>query len=211
MTDFDYEVKEKKALARSAKYKVNGSRSKKCTLATDHMTPSQIKKMNGETVAYNFNKPMDWDTFKKVHPDLGKEYILNLVDLYGVNFKSLSEMFGVSRDRVFKFLSVPPYNFKFGPGSKMSAQKRAAWEAFLGGEKKSEASPVETAPEEKTEAIGIPETAAATTMTMDDFTFRFSGKITADAVANALRVVLGDGLNGTIVIKGLFGGCDNGE
>lgn len=38
MTDFDYDVKQRRELARAAKYRKRGSKSKKCTLPSDYLT-----------------------------------------------------------------------------------------------------------------------------------------------------------------------------
>ena len=203
MTDFDFEVKEKKALARSAKYKVNGSRSKKCTLSTDFMSPSQIKKMNGEMISYNFNKPMSLDEFNRLPADLGKEYILQLVEKFGGNYSSLAEMFGCSRGVAFTLLSEAPYNFKFGCGDRMNREQKAKWAEFLSCEDKSkDIHPEEAAPDEiETEdCVEQEESVANPDMRMEEFTLRFSGTITAESLANALRAVLGDGLNGDIAV-----------
>lgn len=211
MTDFDYEVKEKKALARSAKYKVNGARSKKCTLATDYMSPSQIKKMNGEMISYNFNKPMNLAEFKRLPSDLGKEYILQLVERFGGNCSSLSEMFGCSNRTVYNLLSVEPYNIKFGRGDRMTNEQKSRWAEFLSGEKEEKDIPTEESEPDEFETGAVytkktvvsEETQETPAMKMEEFTLRFSGTITAEAIANALRAVIGDGMNGTIVINGL--------
>lgn len=200
MTDFDYEVKEKKALARSAKYKVNGSRSKKCTLSTDFMSPSQIRKMNGEMISYNFNKPMNLAEFKRLPSDLGKEYILQLVERFGGNYRSLSQMFGCSRDTVDKLLSVDPYNIKFGRGDRMTNEQKSRWAEFLSGEKEENDIPTEESEPDEFETVVSEETQETPAMKMEEFTLRFSGRITADAVANALRAVLGDGIDGMIAV-----------
>lgn len=45
MNDFDYENLQKKRLARNA-YAKKGSRSKKCTLPDDYLTPAQRAKLS---------------------------------------------------------------------------------------------------------------------------------------------------------------------
>lgn len=70
MTDFDYDVLQKKRLAASARHRVCGSKSKKCTLPSDHLTPAQIKARSGPCMKYQLNQPMDYDTFKSMPADL---------------------------------------------------------------------------------------------------------------------------------------------
>lgn len=200
MTDFEFEVKEKKNLARSARHKVNGARSKKCTLATDYMSPSQIKKMNGETISYNFNKPMGLEEFKRLPADLGKEYILQLVEKFGGNYSSLAEMFGCSRGVAFNLLSEAPYNFKFGCGDRMNREQKAKWAEFLSGEEEKDISPSEDEPDEIKSDEVAEEAPNQPVMKMEEFTLRFSGTITAESLVNSLRAVLGDGLNGEIAV-----------
>lgn len=221
MTDFDYEVKEKKNLARSAKYKVNGSKSRKCNLATDYMTPAQIKKMNGETVSYNLNRPMTLKEFKRVPPEAGKEYIMRLVDLYGVNFTSLAKMFGCCRKVCYNLLSAEPYNISFSCGSSMSQKKREMWGDFLksdmpDGEAQTKEEPAQ--PEEPaelsshaSEKVDVERDVASenetkpAAMKMDRFSLHFSGHLSVDAIANSLRLILGDGMDGSITVEGYFG------
>lgn len=58
MNDFEKEVREKKSIASGARHRVNGSKSKRCTLPSDYLTPAQRKKLNGEVYTVNLNKPI---------------------------------------------------------------------------------------------------------------------------------------------------------
>lgn len=222
MTDFDYEVMEKRSVARSAKYKINGCKSRKCTLATDYMTPSQIKKMNGETVSYNINRPMTLQEFKKIPPEAGREYIVRLAHLYACNYTSLANMFGCGRSTCQRLLSSDPYNIVFTVGHSMSGQKKALWETFLNSAQTEVApTPCEKAAEEiaeperepASEPAEVPakevvaETGAPAHMKMDKFSLSFSGFLSAAAIANSLRLVLGEGMEGTLVIEGHLSGA----
>lgn len=53
--------------------------------------------MSGECVTYNLNKPMDWDTFKRMPEDLQKEYIRSLRARFGVNNRGIADMLGTGR------------------------------------------------------------------------------------------------------------------
>lgn len=216
MTDFDFEVKEKRSVARSAKHKVSGAKSRKCTLATDYMTPSQIRKMNGETISYNINKPMTLEEFQKVPPALGKEYVLRLVYLYGVKYSNLAEMFGCGRKKCSEVLSAPPYEIQFGRGCTMSKSQRHLWNLFIN--KDSGLEPVDlpvadsTADACESVTFSVNEVKpqpGPSAMKMEEFSLSFSGRLTAEAVANSLRLILGDGMDGTLTIKGFFGGVQN--
>lgn len=223
MTDFEFEVKEKKQLARSARYKVNGSKSRKCTLATDYMTPSQIRKMNGEMVTYNINKPMTLEEFKRLPPDIGKEFIIRLVDLYGCNYSSLSEMFGCSRNTCAKLLAYSPYEIRFDRGCAMSRAKRERWYEFIGRAENGQCREV-FEPEIPKEEEPVPDVSTTMTqtetemksdkpsqMSMTEFSLNFSGRLSVEAIANSLRLILGDGMDGSLSIKCYLGGDSNGQ
>lgn len=64
MSDFEYDCWQRKRLAQQAKYRKCGSKSKKCSMSTDHMTQKQWKERNGKVVTVNLNQPITWDEFK---------------------------------------------------------------------------------------------------------------------------------------------------
>lgn len=102
MNDFDYDVLQKKRIARNAKYQKKGSRSKKCTLPDDYLTPAQRKALNGPTKTYKLGGPMDWSTFRSMPDDLQREYMKKLIDRFRVSDELLGWMFGVQRAAVCK-------------------------------------------------------------------------------------------------------------
>lgn len=62
---FVSDCREKKQVARSASHMKRGSRSRACSLPSDALTPSQLKKMNGECVTYSLDKVYSYKDFKK--------------------------------------------------------------------------------------------------------------------------------------------------
>ena len=83
MTDFDYDVMQKKRLARNqfhnAKYKHGG-----CHLPHEDLTPAQMKRRNGPMVTYRMNQPMSWNDFKSMPHDLQQQYLDGLHARFGV-------------------------------------------------------------------------------------------------------------------------------
>ena len=83
MTDFDYDVMQKKRLARNqfhnAKYKHGG-----CHLPHEDLTPAQMKRRNGPMVTYSMNQPMSWNDFKSMPHDLQQQYLDGLHARFGV-------------------------------------------------------------------------------------------------------------------------------
>ncbi len=131
MTDFDYDIKCKKELARSARYKKNGCKSKKCTLPSDYLTTKEKKAMNGEIKTYNMNKPWGYEFFKRQPLDIQGEYINRLVDKYHVSVSKIGkDMFGVSSSVLKNYLNkkgIATKNIK-------TCKNEEAWDAFLYGD-----------------------------------------------------------------------------
>ena len=83
MTDFEYDVMQKKRLARNqfhnAKYKHGG-----CHLPHEDLTPAQMKRRNGPIMTYSMNQPMSWNDFKSMPHDLQQQYLDGLHARFGV-------------------------------------------------------------------------------------------------------------------------------
>lgn len=90
MTDFDFEVKEKKSVANSAKNRVGHRR--KCTMPSDYLSESEKRKLNGNIDTVNMNEPMNWRQFKNLPITLQQEYIENLVSRFHVGVKTVSQV-----------------------------------------------------------------------------------------------------------------------
>lgn len=132
MNDFDYDCYLKKVTARSAPKRKCGAKSKRCTLPSDSLTPSQIKKLHGEVVTYQMKQPISWVDFKKMPPALQTEYIGGLVKDYNVTAKLCAEMFGVHPMTFRRVLQENCPSVRFRKGKKMSKASAEAWNGFLG-------------------------------------------------------------------------------
>jgi hypothetical protein len=166
MNDFDYDVMQKKRIAHSAFHKKRGSKSTKCCLPSDHLSPAEWKRRNGPVSTYKLDAPMKWDEFRTMPEDLQRKYMTNLFALYGATAEMIADMFGVSAVTVSKFRRLNG----IGPGkgstgklsAKAKAERAAKWAAFcngvVGGGAATETpvdeapieEPVETAPAEET-------------------------------------------------------------
>lgn len=196
MTEFDYDVLQRKKLAQQAKYRKNGSRSRKCTLRQDHMTNAQLKRMNGEVVRFHMNKPIrSWAEFRGLSKESAREYINRLAIEYSASIGDLSRMFGVTYNTVKKYVTaigaVPS-------AGRMPAEIVPVWEAFL--EDKPETPPEEPAIVEP-ENEPIEEEATLPSMSMREFTFEFSGDINFTGVVNSLKYILGDAPSGVLRVE----------
>lgn len=78
MNDFDFDVMQKKSLVASARKRVNGSKSKKCTLPYEYLTPAQRRELNGKVETMNVNMSITWAELNALPPHMAKEYIETL-------------------------------------------------------------------------------------------------------------------------------------
>lgn len=131
MNDFDYDILQKKLIARSAAHRKRGSKSKKCNFLSDQYTYKQWKNMNGEVMSYQLNRPVSWRGFKALPKDIQKEYLQNLISKYNVNATVLSAMFGVMPLTVRRHISINDLGISFHVGRSMSQNQKNVWEEFL--------------------------------------------------------------------------------
>lgn len=162
MNDFDYDILERKRVARNAKYKRNGSKSRKCTLPQDSMSAAQLRRMNGKMETYNLSKPMSWTMFRAMPDDLKREYITRLRERFNASLAKISEMMGICRPNVSR--EVIRLGIDDGIKRLMSAVEILAWDEWCRstGEPASE-EPVQEPEGEAEEKSVEPKTNAAST------------------------------------------------
>lgn len=135
MNDFDYEVKQRKALARNAIHRKSGSKSKKCSLPSDHMTKAEWKRRNGKVESYSLNKPMTYAEWKSLPDDLEREYYDTLREKYNVNKSAFQSMLGCARTTMLHELDRLGYEKEgfgtAGKQAKMSGKEMEEWGKFL--------------------------------------------------------------------------------
>lgn len=152
MHDFDFDVMQKKRIAQSARHRVCGSKSKRCTLPSDRLTPAQWKKKNGSVVTMNLNVPLSWSEFKSLPTDLQKEYLLRCITQFGCKMSNFSELFGVHHVTIKKKLLDLGIDMNFfKPGEKMSKDQRESFEVWLNRE--SDTAPVSEVEETENKPI----------------------------------------------------------
>ena len=135
MNDFDYDALQKKRIAAGARHMKRGSRSKRCSLPSDNLTPAQLKRRNGPVSTYKLDAPMRWDDFKAMPVDLQKQYLTNLVEAYGATNEMLGDMFYVHPTHVGavkKALGVVSHNPHRLIGEKKAIRDQM-WAAFCNG------------------------------------------------------------------------------
>lgn len=191
MTEFDYDCYRKKNVAHSAARRKGGSKSKKCSLPSDHMTQKQWKERCGQVMSYNIGRPMAWAEFSQLPKDLKEEYMNNLIEKYNANARTMAEVFGVSVATVFRVVKTDGLNVTFLKGKHPTGEKYEAFRKFMDGESGSDEEVafdnIEVI-EEYSEAVDPVGEVQKTKL--DSFTMNFSGEINVDMLANSLRYIL---------------------
>lgn len=133
MNDFDYDAMQKKIIARSAKHRKNGSRSRRCVLSTDYLTSAELEKRNGEVMSYKMNEPTSWETFCAWPHDIQEEYINGLQSRFGVGLPTISkELFKGSGSMLILHAKRNGLTF-LGAGKRLSNDSRKVWDTWLCG------------------------------------------------------------------------------
>lgn len=212
-TGFYTDVAYKKRLAASARKRKVGSKSKYCGLPSDKLTAKQWRERNGKVESYKLNEPMTWREFIDVPHDLQNEYLRKLQREYGANGVKLSEMFGVSRNTVGKYIKDNNLSFEFKTGNHMGKEGQEKWMEFL--TKPSENCIRDDTYEEATEETPLEELLSEDPVEMpaeedEDTTEKmrvssvslvFDGILDVDNIANSLRFILGRNKTGKISIN----------
>lgn len=198
MDEFYRDVKDRKSLVPSSKRRKIGSRSLKCRLPSDHMTNKEWMERNGPVMTYNLNKPMSWEQFTSgdLSNNAREEYLNHLIERFCLNQRIFAEMFGVSVATLARTIRRLELNVNFVKGRFPNAEQLKAFERFLNPEE--EHSEQETQEEPiggETVAQEIPEP-----MRMSEVTLKFSGVLDVDAVANSLKMILGENTTGELEI-----------
>ena len=136
MNDFDFDVMQKKRIANNAARMKRGSKSKKCSLPSDHLTPAQWKRRNGPVSTYSLNQPMDWKTFKSLPVDIQQSYIDILQSRFNVTTATIGKDLFDKTPATLK-AHMEKYGLKYiqMKGRNMTAEEREAWEHWLNPEK----------------------------------------------------------------------------
>lgn len=126
--------RERKGMANSAKKRINGSKSHKCTLPSDHLTPAQQRKLNGPVREYNIVKPMSWADFMAMPKDLQEAHLNYIAQRFRVGAGTISSVvFSLDSSRVPHYCKLHGLNYPVR-GGKTSDATRAAIKAWVTGE-----------------------------------------------------------------------------
>lgn len=131
MNDFDFDARQKKIIANSARHKIGPTR--KCTLPSDYLTKGEIEKMNGPVQTYNLSRTMTLAQYKAMPDDMQRAYMDKLA-AHGGNGVRVAGMFGVSPQAIRVSLSAIGYKFPHAAGTKRGDTEK--WIAWTNGQAK---------------------------------------------------------------------------
>ncbi len=194
MNAFDSEVRERKRLVSSARHKKNGSKSKRCSLPSDHLTERQWKARCGEIMEYKLSSPVPWAEFKRYPRDIQEMYIQNMVEKYHVTASDLGRLFGCHYATISRFCQKQGLHVPFAVGRRMSAEEKAAFEKLF----TQVAAPAQETAE--LECPDVEELDKVPPMSMRSFSVHFDGPFDPTMVLNSLSSILHDGERVSIYI-----------
>lgn len=132
MTDerftFVEQQRETKSAARGARHRVCGSKSKRCTLPHEYLTPAQMKRRNGIVNTYNMNAPHTKAELSGWSQDLRREYFTDLMQRYCPTDAQLADMLGCSKSTVYNLLTACSVSRE---NRRQTREQRAAWFTFV--------------------------------------------------------------------------------
>jgi hypothetical protein len=152
MNEFDYEVMQKKKLARSARHKKNGSRSRYVSLPSDYEKPKKE-----DVKVYKIGKPISWEEFKSYPHDVQVQYLEWIKDNLGVTTASCAEMWGIRKGTVSSQFGATRMNLAGilpRSCSKYAETKFKKW--LKGDEKESATTEVKEEPPKETPVVEEP-------------------------------------------------------
>lgn len=216
MNDFDYEVMQRKRIAGAARHRKCGSKSKKCYLPTDHMTPKQWRERCGSVKTYQLNEPVSWSTFKSMPQDIQREYLNNLQKRFLPTATDLSRVFGVTASTITAYLG-DQLGIKFSPGKRMPKAYVSEFNQFLDGRPFAAPTPSDSTISGDSEVIadyltgrkhghhdlgGVLELRDKPNgMQMSEFSLVFDGEFNIETIHNSIASMIPKGSNVRIEIK----------
>lgn len=130
MTEFDYDVKSRKALVPSARRRKNGVKSKKCTLPSEYLTKKERTALNGELTSINTNKVYSYKEFMDFPESLQAEYVRSLKERFDVTPNMLAKLMGCSGSTTARLMKSLGYNLS-GHNSRSTPVQRLEFANFI--------------------------------------------------------------------------------
>lgn len=137
MNDIEYmfnkEIYDRKRVGRGAYAKINGSKSRKCSLPHDGLSEAKLRKLNGPCLTVRMDKPCTWEMLKAMPTDLAGDYLHRLKGTYRVGMKEIAEMLGCGKSTLGNWMCDKGIRFTKKSPHPTEADL-AAWARFCSGE-----------------------------------------------------------------------------
>ena len=133
MNDFDYDVMQKKRIARGAFSRKGTVNQKGCRLPHENLTKKELNKLNGEVKTVGLNDKVTWEFFKAIPKDLQEEYLDHQIRRFGVSLNRIStDLFGLTTNALTTYINRHDLSVNgLGRGRKMSPAALASWYRWL--------------------------------------------------------------------------------
>lgn len=161
---FFEDVKEKAITARSSK-----KRPRRSGCRLPQYTAKEMREMSGPTYTINLKRRISYTEFKALPESLQKDYVQNIVDKYGVGPSALAELMGANAGAVGVYLSKRDFSFKRG-----FQPKKEDLERFR-------------------EDYGISANAPTKKITLENFSFCFSGAFNVASFVKQIKAFVPEG------------------
>ena len=103
MNDFDYDVLQKKRIARNAKYKVRNRHIRFVRMPSDSLSYYQKRKLNGAVTVYKIGQRISWNEFRSYPEDIQIEYMMWVAENIGCSTGCLPEIFGATKGAIASY------------------------------------------------------------------------------------------------------------
>lgn len=161
---FFEDVKEKAIMARRSK-----KRPRRSGCRLPQYTAKEMREMSGPTYTINLKRRISYTEFKALPESLQKDYVQNIVDKYGVGPSALAELMGANAGAVGVYLSKRGFSFKRG-----FQPKKEDLERFR-------------------EDYGISANAPTKKITLENFSFCFSGAFNVASFVKQIKAFVPEG------------------
>lgn len=135
MTDEEYifrqTERERKRNGRGAFNRVCGSKSKKCSLPSDHMTRKEIIAMSGEVQTYTLNEAHLWTEIENWPDEIRAQYFKKLFIEMNATGYEIADMLECPFKKVRGQLTK--FNLTKGRGNWQTAEQKENWQRFIAG------------------------------------------------------------------------------
>jgi hypothetical protein len=135
MDDYTYtriqSERERKNLAHQGRSKKNGSKSRKCSLPSDHLTPKQLKALNGEVFTFAMNRPCKFEDLQQIDKTLIEEYLYTITDRFNATVVCISRMLGIPEATFYRWATENHINRPTRRSKFMTPEESQSWNDWL--------------------------------------------------------------------------------